>query len=85
MFCKQFSEHSTSFHVFNLPISSTILDDICIYVCTYIFRQPSGFDKDYFIKIDTEFNDSMTAPSTQLLLIQMFKEKNISFTKVWNL
>ena len=64
-----------------LPLSLTMLNDMHI-ICMYICRQPSGYYKDYFIKIATEYDRSMTAPCTELLLIKMFKEKNISFTKV---
>lgn len=57
-----------------------------IYVRLFVllyYRRPSGTDKEFFVQLFVEPDKSMTMPSTELLLIKMFKEQKITFAKVY--
>lgn len=54
------------------------------YVLTLLFtRRPFGVEAEYFVQLFFEIDRKQIAPpSTEVLLCKMFKEQNISFTKV---
>lgn len=54
-------------------------------VCSTIFnfyRRPSGTDKEFFVQLFVEPDKSMPMPTTERLLMKMFKEQKITFEKV---
>ena len=58
-----------------------ILVKVILY--DYVYRRPSGTDEEFFVQLFVEPDKSMAMPTTELLLIKMFKEQNITFAKVW--
>ena len=47
-----------------------------------IFRRPSGADSEFFVQLFVEADKGMIMPTTQDLLLKMFKEQNITFAEV---
>ena len=66
---------------------TTVSFDVCIRMCSYILaiyncRRPSGTDKEFFIQLFAEADKNLTMPTTELLLLRMFKSQKITFEKV---
>lgn len=48
----------------------------------FFCRRPFGVEQEYFVKLFVEHDDSLKVPTVRDLLIRMFKEQKIHFTKV---
>ena len=48
----------------------------------FVHRRPSGIDKEFFIQLFVEPEESEPAVNTQRLLSKMFQEQNITFVQV---
>ena len=46
-------------------------------------RRPFGTEQEYFVQLFVEYDESVKLPTVGDLLKRMFKEQNISFTKVY--
>ena len=46
------------------------------------YRRPSGIDEEFFVQLFVEPDQDKSAVNTQTLLSKMFREQNITFTKV---
>lgn len=46
------------------------------------YRRPSGTDQEFFVQLFVEPDKSMPMPTTERLLMKMFKEQKITFAKV---
>ncbi len=45
-------------------------------------RRPFGVEKEFIVQLFVEFNEHEPLPTVGSLLLKMFKEQNISFTRV---
>ena len=60
---------------------------VCVYMFIVLlsYRRPFGTEKEYFVQLFLEYDDSMKLPTVGGLLTKMFKEQKISFTEVLGL
>ena len=54
-----------------------------LYLYFYACRRPYGIEKEFFIQLFLEMDESMLLPSVGDLLNKMFREQQISFTEVY--
>ncbi len=52
------------------------------YIYVYFFRRPFGIELEYFVQLFVEVSESPEPAKLGSLLNKMFKEQNMSFTKV---
>ena len=61
----------------------SVLRSLVHTVFFFVRRRPSGVEEEYFVQLFFEIDPKQEIiPFTEMLLWKMFKEQNISFTKV---
>ncbi len=48
----------------------------------HIYRRPFGVEQEFFVQLFVEPDPNIRLPTVGVLITMMFKEQNISFTKV---
>ena len=53
-----------------------------IIIMIHIYRRPFGVEQEFFVQLFVEPDPNLRLPTVGMLITMMFKEQNISFTKV---
>ena len=53
-----------------------------IIIMIHIYRRPFGVEQEFFVQLFVEPDPNIKLPTVGILITMMFKEQNISFTKV---